>query len=65
MGDSAGMQLVALLPPGADDVAIASKFPRLSATVYALSECYLRPPPRGGLMIGYANLGGQEVPAVV
>ena len=65
VGDEAGMQLVTLLPLGTDDVEIAMKFPKMSVTVYALSQCYMRRPQTGGLMIGYANLSLKEIPAIV
>lgn len=35
------------------------------ATVYPLSECYVRPPRRGGLIIGYANLDVSAIPAIL
>lgn len=65
VGDEAGTRLVTLLPPGIDDVEIATKCPRTSATIYPLSECYLSPPQRGGLMIGYANLDVDDIPGLV
>lgn len=65
VGNEAGMHLATLLPPGANDVQLAANLPRMSVTVYPLSECYLRPPKRGGLMIGYANLDVNEIPAIL
>lgn len=65
VGDEAGLQLMTLLPPGADDVEIAAKFPKMSVTLDAMSQCYTSPPRRGGLMIGYANLSLKEIPAIV
>jgi len=65
VGDPAGMQLLVLLPPGADAVAIAARLPQTGITIYAMSQCYLRPPPRGGLIIGYANLRLEDIPATV
>lgn len=64
-GDQAGLLLTALLPAGVDDVEILRKVPGGSAMMYPLSECCLSPPSRGGLMLGYANLGLQEMPAIV
>ena len=63
--DEADLQLVALLPPGMDDGDVAKKLPRLSAAVYALSECHGSRPARGGLVIGYAKLGIEEIPAML
>lgn len=65
VGDEAGLRLLTLLPTEIDDVEIATQCPKTSATVYPLSECYMSPPQRGGLMIGYANLGANDVPALV
>lgn len=65
VGDEAGMRLLALLPARIDDVEIATKCPKTSATVYPLSECYMNPPQRGGLMIGYANLDANDIPELV
>ena len=59
------MRLLALLPARIDDVEIATKCPKTSATVYPLSECYMNPPQRGGLMIGYANLDANDIPELV
>jgi len=63
--DEADTQLVTLLPPGMDDGEVAAKLPKLSTAVYALSECYASRPPRGGLVIGYANLSIEEIPAIL
>lgn len=65
VGNEAGMRLLTLLPAGIDDVEIATKCPRTSATVYPLSQCYISPPPRGGLMIGYGNLDALDIPPLV
>jgi len=65
VGDEAGMLLLALLPPGIDDVDVASRIPRGTATVYPLSQCYTSPPARGGLVFGYANLAFQDTFALV
>lgn len=65
VGDQAGMLLCALLPPGVNDVEIVSRIAKGGATAYPLSECYEIPPQRGGLMFGYANLGLEEIPALV
>jgi GntR family transcriptional regulator/MocR family aminotransferase len=65
VGDAAGTQLLALLPPGVDDVEIATKCPKTSATIYSLSECYMNPPQRGGLMVGYANLHAADIPELI
>ncbi len=58
IGEEAGMHLVALLPPGTDDVAVSRKASQRGISAMPLSVCYLKPPTRGGLILGYggANL---------
>ncbi|MDE2447556.1 MAG: PLP-dependent aminotransferase family protein [Gammaproteobacteria bacterium] len=56
-----GMHLVALLPPGIDDMEVSSAAARKGVSVRPLSLCCLKPPPRGGLIFGY---GGASVPQI-
>ena len=56
-----GMHLAAWLPPGSDDVAISSAAARKGVSVRPLSQCYLQPPGRSGLIFGY---GGASVPQI-
>ena len=56
-----GMHLTALLPPGVDDVAVSSAAARKGVSVRPLSQCYLQPPGRSGLIFGY---GGASVPQI-
>jgi GntR family transcriptional regulator/MocR family aminotransferase len=56
-----GMHLVALLPPGMDDVAVSRAAARKGVSVRPLSLCCLQPPARGGLIFGY---GGASVPQI-
>ncbi|MEP6898568.1 MAG: PLP-dependent aminotransferase family protein [Rhodanobacter sp.] len=58
IGTEAGMHLVALLPQGIDDVAVSIKAAKKGVSARPLSPCYLHPPVRGGLILGY---GGAEV----
>jgi GntR family transcriptional regulator/MocR family aminotransferase len=58
IGAEAGMHLVALLPPGVSDAAVARKAAGMGISAMPLSSCYLKPPQRGGLILGY---GGTEV----
>lgn len=62
IGTEAGMHLVALLPPGVDDVAISIKAARHGVSARPLSPCYARPPARGGLILGY---GGADIPEIL
>jgi GntR family transcriptional regulator/MocR family aminotransferase len=59
------MHFVALLPPGADDVAIAMEAARRGVSVIPLSSCYLRPPSRGGLILGFGGAPGAHLASAV
>ena len=61
IGAEAGMQLVALLPPGIDDVAISLAAARQGVSVRPLSMCYANPPARGGLIFGYGGANVREI----
>jgi GntR family transcriptional regulator/MocR family aminotransferase len=56
VGDEAGMQLAALLPPGISDVAVSHQATRKGISIRPLSACYLSPHDRGGLILGYGNV---------
>jgi GntR family transcriptional regulator/MocR family aminotransferase len=58
IGAEAGMHLVALLPPGTDDVAVSRKAAHRGISAMPLSSCYLKAPVKGGLVLGY---GGSNV----
>ncbi|HMK28160.1 MAG TPA: PLP-dependent aminotransferase family protein [Terriglobales bacterium] len=49
----AGMHLVAMLPPGLEDTAVAEAAAQENLSVMPLSFCYLRRAPRPGLILGY------------
>jgi GntR family transcriptional regulator/MocR family aminotransferase len=61
IGDDAGTRLVALLPPGVDDVSVGKAAAANGISARPLSTCYLRRPARGGLVLGYGNI---ELPAI-
>lgn len=61
IGAEAGMQLVALLPPGTDDVAISRAAAKVGVSVRPLSMCYAEPPERGGLIFGYGGASVREI----
>jgi GntR family transcriptional regulator/MocR family aminotransferase len=61
IGAEAGMQLVALLPPGVDDVAVSKKAALHGVSVRPLSLCYAKPPTRGGLILGYGGASVREI----
>ncbi len=48
----AGMHLVALLPPGPNDVAVSRKAAQRGISAMPVSSCYSKPPTRGGLILG-------------
>jgi GntR family transcriptional regulator/MocR family aminotransferase len=51
---AAGMHLVGMLPPGADDRAVAEAASRHGVYTTPISAYALRPLPRGGLLLGYS-----------
>jgi GntR family transcriptional regulator/MocR family aminotransferase len=65
VGDQAGMQLLALLPQGADDVRIANEAARRGIAVKALSQCCIKPAKRTGLILGFGNISPREIDATV
>ena len=62
IGAEAGMHLVALLPPGTDDVAVSMKAVQMGISAMPLSTCYLKPPKRGGLILGYGGANPRQIP---
>ncbi len=58
IGAEAGMHLVALLPPGVNDVTVSKKAAAIGISAMPLSSCYSKTPPAGGLILGY---GGTDV----
>lgn len=60
MGAEAGMHLVALLPPGVSDVAVGRKAAQLGVSAMPLSFCCVKPPARGGLILGYGGVDAKQ-----
>jgi GntR family transcriptional regulator/MocR family aminotransferase len=61
IGSEAGLHLVALLPGGVDDVAIAKAAAAAGLSVIPLSSCHMAPPARGGLILGYGGLNDAQI----
>ncbi|WP_199097003.1 PLP-dependent aminotransferase family protein [Dyella sp. ASV21] len=61
VGADAGMQVAGLLPPGVDDVAVSRAAAQRGVSVRPLSQCYLKPPQRGGLILGYGGASLEEI----
>jgi len=61
IGAEAGMHLVALLPPGTDDVAVSSEAAQRGISATPLSSCFLIPPLRGGLILGYGGTNARQI----
>jgi GntR family transcriptional regulator/MocR family aminotransferase len=61
IGEEAGMHLVALLPPGASDVAVSVKAAKRGISAVPLSSCYAKPPKRGGLILGYGGTDAAQI----
>lgn len=60
-GDDAGMHLVVLLPVGVDDVAVSREAAHNGISAMPLSSCYIKPPDRGGLILGYAGVSPRRI----
>jgi len=61
IGSDAGMHLVALLPGGVDDLAIAKAAAGAGISVIPLSTCYAKTPARGGLILGYGGVNENQI----
>lgn len=61
IGAEAGMHLVALLPTGVSDVAVSKKAAEMGISAMPLSSCCLKPPARGGLILGYGGTDAQQI----
>jgi GntR family transcriptional regulator / MocR family aminotransferase len=61
IGAEAGMHLVALLPPGVNDIAVSRKAAELGISAMPLSSCYSKTPVRGGLILGYGGTDAQQI----
>jgi GntR family transcriptional regulator/MocR family aminotransferase len=61
IGAEAGMHLVALLPPGANDVVVSRKAAQMGVSAMPLSTCYLTPPARSGLILGYGGTNAHQI----
>src|SRR5580704_17808456 len=61
IGAEAGMHLVALLPRGTNDVAVSRKAAQRGISAMPLSTCYLAPPTRGGLILGYGGANSHQI----
>jgi len=61
IGEEAGMHLVALLPRGSNDVAVSRQAAQRGISAIPLSTCYLTPPTRGGLILGYGGANSRQI----
>lgn len=61
VGSEAGMHLVALLPPGVDDVEVSRQAARSGVSAAPLSTCYARTPERGGLILGFGGTSVSQI----
>ena len=61
VGAEAGMHLVGLLQAGVKDLAVAEDAAAAGLSAIPLSSCYLKPPRRGGLILGYANTDSAQI----
>lgn len=65
VGSEAGMHLVALLPRGVNDAAIARKAAERGISAMPLSSCYLRRAKRKGLILGFGATNAQQIKQAV
>ncbi|HEY1558830.1 MAG TPA: PLP-dependent aminotransferase family protein [Kofleriaceae bacterium] len=65
VGDRAGMHLVAMLPPGTDDRAIAVQAARHGLSIIPLSSCYAGSHTRSGLLLGYGATEASAIPEAI
>jgi len=63
--DPAGMHLVAWLPDGVDDVAVAEACAEAGVSTPPLSYYSLEPPKRGALMLGYTGISVTQLKVAV
>ena len=61
IGTEAGMHLVALLPPGTNDLGVSRKAAQRGISAMPLSICYSKPPERGGLILGYGGANAHQI----
>lgn len=61
IGSEAGMHLVALLPPGISDVAVAREAGLMGVSATPLSTCYSKKPARGGRILGYGGANAHQI----
>jgi GntR family transcriptional regulator/MocR family aminotransferase len=61
IGAEAGLHLVALLSQGTDDVAVSRKAAEKGISAMPLSICYLKPPTRSGLILGYGGANARQI----
>jgi GntR family transcriptional regulator / MocR family aminotransferase len=65
VGDSAGLYVLARLPPGIDDAELTDSARQMGLPVSSLSRCFASAPDRGGLMLGYSDVDIGEISAYV
>jgi GntR family transcriptional regulator/MocR family aminotransferase len=65
LGSDTGMHLAVLLPKDVDDVAFTRRAAMAGVSVRPLSICYLKPPKRGGLILGYGGATPAQIRAGV
>lgn len=61
----AATRLLALLPIGVSDVEVVHCVSIAGLRIKALSQCYLHPPARGGLLLDHAGLELEGIPAML
>jgi GntR family transcriptional regulator / MocR family aminotransferase len=61
IGSDAGMHLVALLAQGINDVSVSREAAGMGISAMPLSSCYLKPPKKRGLILGYGGVNARQI----
>jgi GntR family transcriptional regulator/MocR family aminotransferase len=62
-GASAGLHVLAWLPPGVDEAALVGEAEARGVGLQGVTSAFAAAPPRGGLIFGYSSLDGRHIDA--
>jgi GntR family transcriptional regulator/MocR family aminotransferase len=65
VGASAGLHLLAWLPPGVDDIALVARAAEVGIGLIPASTAWCGAAPRPGLVLGYAAIDERRIDAGV
>jgi GntR family transcriptional regulator/MocR family aminotransferase len=64
-GSEAGMHLAITLPPGMNDIEIATRAAQARLWLWPLSRCYIGANPRNGFILGFGSTPPDQIPRAV